>query len=177
MIRLSHTLLAVAAFLLPSSADAQTQRMGRCHMGECGWTREISRDFVGTSPRGYLVRLELLRGTSTNPRGGPARNRPIKWEKKPEETFVFCSKTLPAVMFTLDGEFSVHLLDLYPKGNIPGYQEASLALYMDVCHNVNVHRKYEDPQAYVERFKYDGERARYVAVEKAVKLPMDILKQ
>ena len=141
--------LAAAALFTTSLAHAQTTRMGRCHMGECGWTREISRDFVGTSPRGYLV----------------------------SETFVFCSKTLPAVMFTLDGEFSVHLLDLYKGGSIPGYQESSLALYMDVCHNVNVHRKYEDPKVYVERFRYEGERTRYAAVEEAVKQPADILKQ
>jgi hypothetical protein len=169
--------LAAAALFTSSLAHAQTTRMGRCHMGECGWTREISRDFVGTSPRGYLVKLEILRGTSTNPRGGPASKRPVKWEKAPEETFVFCSKTLPAVMFTLDGDFSVYLLDLHGSGSIPGYQEASLALYMDVCHNVNVHRKYEDPKVYVQRFKYEGDRARYRAVEDAVKQPADILKQ
>lgn len=169
--------LAAAALFTTSLAHAQTTRMGRCHMGECGWTREISRDFVGTSPRGYLVKLEILRGTSTNPRGGPASKRPVKWEKAPSETFVFCSKTLPALMFTLDGEFSVHLLDLYKGGSIPGYQESSLALYMDVCHNVNVHRKYEDPKVYVERFRYEGERTRYAAVEEAVKQPADILKQ
>lgn len=169
--------LAAAAVLTTSLAHAQTTRMGRCHMGECGWTREISRDFVGTSPRGYLVKLEILRGTSTNPRGGPASKRPVKWEKTPDETFVFCSKTLPAVMFTLDGDFSVHLLDLHASGRIPGYQEASLALYMDVCHNVNVHRKYEEPKVYVQRFKYEGDRARYRAVEDSVKQPADILKQ
>jgi hypothetical protein len=176
MIHLSRILLA-AALLIPAAAAAQTQRMGRCHMGECGWTREISRDFVGTSPRGYLVKLEILRGTSTNPGGGPAQKRPIKWEKKPENTFVFCSKSLPAVMFTLDDELQTHLLDLFPNGSVPGYQEASLAIYMAVCHNVDVHRKYEDPKVYVERFQYQGERTRYRAVEEAVKTPADILKQ
>ena len=177
MIHASRILLAAAALLIPSVAAAQTQHMGRCHMGECGWTREMSRDFVGTSARGYLVRLEIVRGTSTNARGGSAQKRPIKWDKKPESTFVFCSKSLPAVMFTLDGEFSTHLLDLLPKGSIPGYQEASLALYMAVCHNVDVHARYEDPKVYVERFKYEGERARYRAVEEAVKAAPDILRQ
>lgn len=169
--------LTAAALFMTSAVHAQTTRMGRCHMGECGWTREISRDFTGTSPRGYLVKLELLRGTSSNPRGGSASKRPVKWEKTPGETFVFCSKTLPAVMFTLDGDFNVHLLALYAKGSIPGYQEASLAIYMDVCHNVNVHQKYEDPKVYVERFKYEGDRARYKAVEEALKQPTDILQQ
>ena len=169
--------LTAAALFMTSVAHAQTTRMGRCHMGECVWTREISRDFIGTSPRGYLVKLELLRGTSTNPRGGPASKRPVKWEKTPGETHIFCSKSLPAVMFTLDGEFSVHLLDLFGRGSIPGYQESSLALYMAVCHNVNVHQKYEDPKVYVERFKYEGDRTRYRAVEDAVKQPADILKQ
>ncbi|MDP2355206.1 MAG: hypothetical protein Q8M31_03995 [Beijerinckiaceae bacterium] len=177
MIQSSRILFAAAAFLIPSVTAAQTQRMGRCHMGECGWTREVLRDFVGASTRGYLVRLEIVRGTSTNPRSGSAQKRPIKWEKKPESTFVFCSKSLPAVMFTLDGEFNTHLLDLYPKGAIPGYQEASLAIYMAVCHNVDVHAKYEDPSVYVERFKYEGERARYQAVEEAVKEAPDILRQ
>ena len=178
MFPLSRALaLAALTLLLPAAASAQTQRMGRCHMGECGWTREILRDFVGTSSKGYLVRLELLRGTSSHPRGGPARNRPVKWDKTPGHTYVFCSKSLPAVMFRLDGDLNVHLLDLYPRGMIPGYQEASLAIYMEVCHNVDVHRKYEDPQAYVERYKYAADRASYAAVEAAIKQPDDILKQ
>lgn len=178
MIHASRTLIAAASFILVSAAAfAQTQRMGRCHMGECGWTREVMRDFVGTSARGYLVRLEILRGTSTNARGDSAQKRPIKWEKKPETTFVFCSKSLPAVMFTLDDEVNTHLLDLHPKGSIPGYQEASLALYMTVCHNINVHAKNEDAQVYVQRFRYEGDRARYKAVEEAVKDAPDILRQ
>jgi hypothetical protein len=177
MRRLSASLAALAFLVASGAAFAQTQRMGRCHMGECGWTREVLRDFVGTSARGYLVRLEILRGTSTNARGGSAQKRPIKWEKKPENTFVFCSKSLPAVMFTLDGEFNTHLLDLYPNGSIPGYQEASLAIYMAVCHNINVHAKNGDAKVYVERFKYEGDRARYRAVEEAVKDAPDILRQ
>lgn len=80
-------------------------------------------------------------------------------------------------MFTLDGKLNVHLLDLYPTGRVPGYQESGLALYMAVCHNVDVHRKYEDPRVYVERFKYKGESGRYRDVEAAVKRPEDILKQ
>lgn len=171
------TLAAASVIAASSAAVAQTQRMGRCHMGECGWTREISRDFVGASARGYLVRLDLLRGTSTNPGGGSAQKRPIKWEKKPGNTFVFCSKTLPAVMFSLDGELTTHLLDLYPKGSIPGYQEASLALYMGVCHNVDVHARHEDSKVYIERYGYDGERVRYRAVAEAVKEAANILRQ
>lgn len=177
MHRLARNLIIAAALLAPSAALAQTQRMGRCHMGECGWTREYVRDFVGTSPRGFLVRLTVQRGTSTHPRGGPARNRPIKWNKEREDAWIFCSKSLPAMMFTLDGELNVHLLDLYPTGRIPGYQEASLALYMSVCHNVDVHRRYEDPQVYVERFKYEAESARHRDVTAAIKRPEDILKQ
>jgi hypothetical protein len=144
-------------------------------MGECGWTREVSRDLAGTSPRGYLLRLDIVRGVSVNRSGGSARRKPIKWGRTAEDTWIFCSKSLPAVMFTLDGELQVHLLDLYPKGRLAGYQEAGFALYMVACHNINVHRKYEDPAVYTERFRYEARQDLFRKVSDGIKKPEDIL--
>lgn len=168
--------LLLAVFLLsPGLAAAQTERLGRCHMGECGWTREVTRDLAGTSARGYLLRLEIVRGVSVNTSGGSAQRKPIKWDRKAEDTWVFCSKSLPAVMFTLDGELQTHLLDLYPKGRLAGYQEAGFALYMAACHNINVHRKYEDPSVYAERFRYEARQDLFRKVSDGIKKPEDIL--
>lgn len=175
MLKIYKSLVIGAFMLLPGLAFAQTERLGRCHMGECGWTREVSRDLAGTSPRGYLLRLEIVRGVSVNKTGASAQRRPIKWNREAENTWVFCSKTLPTVMFTLDGEMQTHLLDLYPEGRLAGYQEAGFALYMAACHNIDVHRKYEDPSVYVQRFRYEARRDLFRKAADGVNTPEDIL--
>jgi hypothetical protein len=100
---------------------------------------------VKADAAGTLVRLSLLGGTSNNSDGDPAQAR-IRWNVRPHDVFVFCSKRLPAVMMRMDaapapagaGEdrsfpsYQVDVLDFV--NGIPGALESSANLFARTCY-------------------------------------------
>ena len=127
-------LLALAAAQDPVAAEPLA---GRCHMGECSWSRELGRETVRETPDGRLLRLRLLGGGSVMTEEGDYESayderRRIEWNDEPHEVFVFCSTRLPAVLFEIDGGLQVDVLD-FVEGN-PGYLESSSNLYIATCH-------------------------------------------
>lgn len=111
--------------------------IGRCHMGECSWSRELSQAILKENASGTLVKITLLGGSSSHPDddypAGFGPKVPISWARKPHDVFVFCSLHLPAVMMAVDGAWQTDVLDF--NGGIPGVLESSAALYSRTCHS------------------------------------------
>lgn len=173
---------ALAAFSLP--AVAQDARIGRCHTDYCSWSREISRDLVGSSKRGTLIKVETVGGESHHKGGNynrraPIYNRraPIRWNKQSHTTYVFCSKTIPAVMFLGNGDTQVSLLDIRRGGMIAGAEESSFSFYMGVCHNVDVNKQpHIEPDFWAGKFDYNADQNLPEDFETKIKIPSDILR-
>lgn len=110
--------------------------LGRCHMGECSWSREIAMNLVEQRDDDRLFKINLLGGTSTM-RGSrfpklDGSDADITWNDKSHEVYVFCSQELPAVVSKFDREWQVDVLDFV--NGPPGVLEGSAALYSNYCH-------------------------------------------
>ena len=120
--------------------------MATCRQGSCVWEKALSVRTVKALDTGTLKVRTVYSGTSTHIDSPiPERYAPnlaIEWERQPVETYVFCSLSQPAVAFEDRWEpgperWIAHLLDLYATG---GYNGASAATYMRVCHDTEFYR-------------------------------------
>jgi hypothetical protein len=100
--------------------------LNSCHAGECSWSIMRSRAIVRQDAVGILYRLSLLGGSA---REGSNR---IRWNRRPHALFIFCARTLPAVILPDQGRLQVDILDFV--AGPPPYLESSASLYMRTCH-------------------------------------------
>jgi hypothetical protein len=142
-----------------------------CHMDACSWSKELSRDFVGSTAKGTLYELLMLGGSSTHRNGSYERKQPISWSAKPTKSYVFCSKTLPMVMGRYNGEFQFDFLQI-GRGVIGAYL-SSLSLYAYVCHNVQI----KDEISFAKSFGYRPALSEFEGIQSQIAGPDDILRQ
>jgi hypothetical protein len=119
--------------------------LGRCHEDLCSWSITKSRTVVKQDALGTLIRLSVLGGTSKNTDGDYEKAR-IRWNSKPHEIYVFCSKRLPAVIMKMNlppeaikaaggykfPPYQVDVLDFV--NGIPGNLESSANIFVRTCY-------------------------------------------
>ena len=132
----------------PASAAAASYddgpQMGNCHMGECSWSRTLSRAVQATS-EGSIHRLTLLGGAGPDGDHVPSH---VSWNAAPHHVTITCSLTHPSV--ASDGQ--VDDLALNTSGSsIPDVEMSSYDLYAGECHP---EAKSLDPDALARRFGY-----------------------
>jgi hypothetical protein len=88
-------LLAVACLGLHGPASSAEPLLDSYRMDVCSWSRELSRDFLGSTAKGALYEVRMLGGSSTNRDGHYERKTPIRWNGTPNTYYVFCSNALP----------------------------------------------------------------------------------
>jgi len=142
-----------------------------CHTDACSWSKELSRDFVGSTAKGTLYELLMLSGSSMHRSGSYERKQPIIWSAKPHKSYVFCSKTLPMVMGRYDGQFQIDFLQI-GQGVIGAYL-SSLSLYAYVCHNVQI----KGEIGFAKSFGYRPELSEFEGIQGRLASPEDILRQ
>ncbi len=127
-----------SAGLAPNVANPITSgpKIGRCHMGGCGWFQIRSFEMVRETGEGALIRLDIRDGGSedTNRRDrNSARGVKIDWGPYRNNDYVFCSTRLPAVIGP--GESGVGW-DAYRIDPLSpsGASQAVTNLYNHVCH-------------------------------------------
>ena len=172
-LRLVATILfTVAGLGLHGPAWSAEPLRGNCHMDICSWSNELSRDFLGSTVKGTLYEIRLLGGSSTHRDGRYERKAPIRWNAKPQVSYVFCSKTLPMVMGRYDGDkLQVDFLQI-GQGVIGAYL-SSLSLYAFVCHNTRIN----DEVSFAKRFGYKPALTEFEGLENRLVRPDDILRQ
>lgn len=106
---------------------------------ECRWERRVSNSVARTTPRGQLRKYVVSAGTSVHRNNRPpraySRGIRISWEARPRTSYIFCSRSQPALAFQDDdGSWTAHALDLFDLG---GYQTASAIIYTRACHGLD----------------------------------------
>jgi hypothetical protein len=152
--------------------DGNVPQLGACHMGECSWSVEKARDTVRQEADDKLIKVTLQGGTSQHPSNNYpqryARSERISWNQAPHDVYVFCSKTLPAVMLQDGGSWQTDVLDFV--NGPPGVLESSATLYVRVCHGPTAAYPSDD---FAARYGYVTEPLELD--EGAVSTPTDIV--
>lgn len=136
---LMASLMAASILALMSQAKAAELLQGRCHMDYCSWFTTESRDTIGTSSRGSLIKVESRWWQSHHPNGSYNRRAPRKGGDLGTDYF-FCSKSAPAVI-DLDRDTGKWIATKLAPGNpdnIAGYNTTAYLRYFSVCHGVTV---------------------------------------
>jgi len=166
----TSAVVLLAAMGLLAEARADEPHLGNCHMDTCSWSRELSRDFLGSNTRGMLYEVVLLGGSSLHKDGRYDRRASIKWNAAPHTTYVFCSKTMPLVMGRYDGKLQADFLQI---GNgVIGAYLSSLSLYSSVCHNTTI----KDEVTFARTFAYRPSLSEFEAIESQLNRPEDMLR-
>ncbi len=162
-------LLALLATMLSFDGTLAVEaQVGSCQRDVCSWRKQLARDLVGSSSAGALFRVTLLGGSAPDRRGKPS----IKWNRKPHDVYVFCSKKLPAVMMQVDGSLQVDALGISPDEYPPPVLYTSASIYMEVCHNTPD----QDLNVLAKRFGYAVSSQEAEALSQGIKAPEDVLK-
>ncbi len=132
-------MIVTIALAAAAAGSPAVPRLVHCHMMECSWERRVSNAVVRTTPRGQLRKYIVSAGTSeyrTNrPPSAYSRAIRIAWEPRPKTSYIFCSRSQPALAFQSDdGRWIAHALDLF---NLPGYHTASAIIYARACHGLD----------------------------------------
>jgi hypothetical protein len=123
------------------SADANPvtsgPKVGRCHMGGCGWFEIRSFEVVRETSDGALIRLDMRDGGSKDTERADrnsSRGVKIDWGPYQNDQYVFCSTRLPAVISPAEagGGWEAYRLDLLSPS---GASQAVTNLYNHVCNN------------------------------------------
>jgi hypothetical protein len=139
--RLERTepLIVTIALAAAAAVPAAPPRLVHCRMMECRWERRVSNEVERTTPRGQLRKYVVSAGTSvyrTNrPPSAYSRAIRIAWEPRPKASYIFCSRSQPALAFQSDdGRWIAHALDLF---SLPGYHTTSAIIYTRACHGLD----------------------------------------
>jgi hypothetical protein len=124
-----------AYFSLPAKAQFYPllgrRFVARCRMDWCHWLRLENVRLIGRSSKGELYAVSSNSWTSGPHRGGYKKRAPIK-PSGGKSSYVFCSKTMPAVMYE-DVEKRYFLI--FPgTGHASGPAETIYVLYWATCH-------------------------------------------
>jgi len=136
----ARSFLILLALAIPAGVAAAGPRVGKtilsgCRQGECAWLRVLGVGPPAATTEGVLRRMTARRGTSLHPDGNlpeGARHARIEWEAGEQVNYAFCSRLRPAFAFQSGQDLVIHYLDLF---DLAGYQQASGALYMRLCHD------------------------------------------
>ena len=149
-------ILALAAAASPRDGlppGVQEPMTDRCHMGECGWFAEQSRETLRETAAGRLIRMRLYGGRSSVAQGedyaeswGP--NARVEWDRDPHEVWIFCSTRLPAVMIRIESGVQADVLNFVD--GTPPVQESARRVYVYACHG----REGDEIANFAERFGY-----------------------
>ena len=125
----------LALVLLPFPAWAAERILpGGCRQGECSWLRVARIERVRANAQGELRRVTGHRGTSRYDGEPPLVWRAglrVDWDRRARSEYAFCSRQRPAYAFPSGDGYILHYLDLF---DLAGYQMASAAMYMRICH-------------------------------------------
>lgn len=146
--------------------------LGRCHMDACSWSIILGREPKGSNANGNLYELLVEGGTSSHPNGSYSGRAKIEWDKATHPTWIFCSKTLPAIMFKADGGLYVTILNM-SGDTVIGAHISATRMYLDVCHSL---RGNYDLEREIKKLRYAGLAGDPSDIEKSIKEPADILK-
>ena len=117
--------------------------MGRCHMDRCWWWKVASQETVRSGVTGRLVKV-MARTTSEEfstddvlQHGYPENPRSTAtWDAQPMEVYLFCSKTLPAVIDFEQERRKYRVVIPFDNDGAPwGYTEGSANLYVHACND------------------------------------------
>ena len=115
--------------------------MGRCHMDSCWWWKVASMETVRTGATGRLVKV-LARTTSeefssdyVDQHGYPGNPQSTAtWDVRPLEIYLFCSKTLPAVIEYDKNQRKYRVAIPFDNDGVPwGATEGAANLYAHAC--------------------------------------------
>ena len=151
-----------------SRPDDPTIVMGRCHMDSCWWWKVASQETVRSGVTGRLVKVmarttyEEFTSDYVEQHGYPGNPRSIaQWDEQPMEVYLFCSKTLPAMIDYDKDRRKYQVVIPFDNDGIPwGYTEGAANLYVHACNNG-------------QTFTYDIKQA-YAEAETILDLPEDI---
>jgi hypothetical protein len=132
-------LIVTIALAAAAATTSAAPRLVHCHMMECSWERRVSNAIVRTTPRGQLRKYVVSAGTSVHrdnrPPSAYSRSVRIAWEPRPKTSYIFCSKSQPALAFQSgNGRWIAHAMDLF---NLGGYNTASAIIYAKACHGLD----------------------------------------
>jgi hypothetical protein len=159
------TLAAMALLLFTAAASssgaefkALTKKIvrTRCHIGYCSWSRIDTARSLGASATGELLELSLTEWRSHHMDGDydkPAR----RTDEKKATTFVFCSKTKPALIERENEGTQKWVATFIAPGSseaVFGATESAYALYWAACHAVEARDVYEEQDDLGRRFGY-----------------------
>lgn len=141
----------------PDATSRSGPRPGRCHMDVCSWSVVRSKTVLWSDRRGALLRIEAIGGASEhkNDSGGyPTEFTDkvrVEWDTKLYEYHVFCSKSLPAVIWSTEKDkYAADYID-FPA--LYGAIETSARLYAEECHRAGLYSAIT-PEAFAEQFGY-----------------------
>lgn len=149
---------------------------GRCHMDTCSWFKIESMKPAGQSPRGQLFKMTSRWWESTHPEGSYDRRAPRQGGES-TTSFMFCSKTMPAII-NKDNSGSGWSATMLAPGNseaIYGVTETALALYWAACHAKAVDDVYEGGDRLGKQFGYHVNWSGELE-DKVLQQPTDALK-
>ena len=115
--------------------------MGRCHMDSCWWWKVASMETVRTRATGRLVKV-LARTTSeefssdyVDQHGYPGNPQSVAtWDVRPLEIYLYCSKTLPAVIEYDKDQRKYRVAIPFDNDGFPwGATEGAANLYDHAC--------------------------------------------
>ena len=140
-----------------SRPDDPTIVTGRCHMDSCWWWKVASQETVKSGVSGMLVKVmarttyEEFSSDYVDQHGYPGNPRSTaRWDDQPLEVYLFCSKTLPAVIdYDKDRRKYQVVIPFDNDGVSWGYTEGSANLYNYSC-NKGREATYAIKSAYAE---------------------------
>ena len=122
---------AVSAF----AAAPEMLLRGRCHQGECSFSKIISTQTIGKNDAGYMLLVKERSAIVTPSRKDPdpGNVRPPKYFGLVKVSYAFCSLQKPAFIFYSNNRFYAHVLNVGEPA--AGYAIDSHIHYWAVCHN------------------------------------------
>lgn len=136
-------------------------------VSHCSLSKLLSKDLVGSSAKGSLFKLLLLGGESTERN----RRKIIKWNRQPHTVYVFCSKTLPAVVMRRNDD-TLQTTFLEIGSGIPMVLISDFQIYARTCHDLS---DTHDDAEVAKRFGYDPDASAFDRLEKEMREPSDLL--
>ncbi len=167
----SSSLLSLAILcVLAGAAHAVEVYRGRCHMHVCAFFAVQEKSIIASHRDGALFRVALQTFNTKRATDRP----PARKDWATSEAYVHCSKTRPATIVKLDGEWIAHVLAPGQPSGIAGYNLTSYVRYFAVCHALGIAALDDQILATGKRLGYGESGAR--AEQLTLANPEDILK-
>lgn len=151
---------------------------GRCHMDSCLWFSIEAAKPAGQSSRGQLFKITTKWWESYHPKG--IYKRAPRHGGEAATNFVFCSKTMPAMILQEDhGKWTAVRLNPGNSNTIAGATETTHIMYWAACHCKTLNDVYRDGERLAKTLGYDvkwsADKDGYIE-DKSLQGPTDALK-